>query len=337
MGKTDDCTKNMMEKNTFFADALNCAFYHGETVILPSDLKPYAERKASVKKNADGEIVTEKMFRDVIKKVSGNNVTGLLACIAGVENQTHLSRIMPARIMRYDGTEYVHQGENMARTVEEKLSGMPDDAYLLPVVTAVINFSSSKWTQPRSIHELIYPEYKGSELMKYVPDYFINVIDPYELDDSEIRKMQSGLREIMFTVKYSSDRKKLADIVKSNERFSSLDDETAGFIEYFGKIKLPKNEKGGHDMCKAIQEMKDEVTAAKSEANEAKEKLNDVKEKLNEAKEKLNDANQRLTNVNEKRVNSVRVMLADGLSDELIIKYSGVTLEEINAVRSGAL
>ncbi|MCQ2465081.1 MAG: hypothetical protein MJ095_05820, partial [Oscillospiraceae bacterium] len=102
MGKTDDFTGNMMEVNAYFADALNSALYRGRKVVHPSDLQPYSERKASTKKNKNGKTVTGKLFRDVIKEVKENGNTGLLACIAGMENQTELSRIMPARVMGYD-------------------------------------------------------------------------------------------------------------------------------------------------------------------------------------------------------------------------------------------
>jgi len=171
--------------------------------------------------------------------------------------------------MGYDGREYVHQAEDLCTTVDEKIAGMPQDAYLIPIVTVVINFSDRKWNQPRSIHELIYPKYKGNELMRFVPDYFINVLDPYDMDDEEIDRMESNLREVMYTVKYSSDRKKLAEIVMASSRFSSLDPETANFIEHYGNIKLNRNAKGGYDMCRAIQEMKDERDRAVGERDKA--------------------------------------------------------------------
>ncbi|MCQ2465642.1 MAG: hypothetical protein MJ095_08675, partial [Oscillospiraceae bacterium] len=196
------------------------------------------------------------------------------------ENQTELSRIMPARVMGYDGREYVHQAEDLCTTVDEKIAGMPQDAYLIPIVTVVINFSDRKWNQPRSIHELIYPKYKGNELMRFVPDYFINVLDPYDMDDEEIDRMESNLREVMYTVKYSSDRKKLAEIVMASSRFSSLDPETANFIEHYGNIKLNRNAKGGYDMCRAIQEMKDERDKAVVERDKAVEEASKVVEKV---------------------------------------------------------
>jgi len=294
MGKTDDFTGNMMEVNTYFADALNSAVYNGAKVVSPSDLQPYSERKANTGKIRNGNAVTERMFRDVIKEVRENDNTGLLACIAGVENQTELSRIMPARVMRYDGREYVHQGEDLCSTVEEKIAGMPSDSYLIPIVTVVINFSDRKWDQPRSIHELIYPKYRGKELMKYVPDYFINVLDPYDMEDEEIERMESNLREVMYTVKYSSDKEKLAEIVRSSRRFSDLDAETANFIEHFGNIKLNRNERGGYDMCRAIQEMKAEIAEEKTRADEAETRAGEEKTRADEAETRADRAESEL-------------------------------------------
>lgn len=75
--------------------------------------------------------------------------------------------------------------------------GKMDDAYVLPVLIVVINFSGRKWDQPLNLHELYEPSSRDQWLMDLLPDYRINLIDPHTMSDEDIEKADSGFREIL--------------------------------------------------------------------------------------------------------------------------------------------
>ena len=260
-----------MENEAYFADAVNCALYNGVHKVKVSDIRPYSENGKMISRRKKGRPKSDNRYRDVIKIIDDNISSGLLTCITAVENQSNVCRIMPVRNMQYDSRTYLKQADKLAGSPDEKILGMPSDSYLIPVVTIVINFSDKKWDQPLTLHELFESRYKNGSLLDYIPDYRINLLDPYDMDDSEINKMQSCLREVLYTIKYSSDKEKLSEIVTRDPRFESMDEDAKIFIEVFTDMKLPSNEKGGYNMCKAVREMIEERDSACKAINELRE------------------------------------------------------------------
>ena len=96
----------------------------------------------------------------------------------------------------------------------------------------------------------------NDEILKYAADYRINLIAPYALSDHEIDGFQTNLREIMRYIKYSKDKKKLQQVINSENRFKSVEREAMEIMNAAtnSKMKFTKGEEMV-DVCVAIQGM----------------------------------------------------------------------------------
>lgn len=216
-------------------------------------------------------------YRDVFKMLAAMEDDNAAYLLLGVEDQTHVHYAMPARNMLYDAAQYVQPAEKAARIHRENkdikddefLSGFARDDKLLPVITLVIYWSPDEWDGPRSIHEML--SVKDVDILKYVPDYRINLITPREIGDNDFDKFQTSLAEVFQFIKYSKDKMELGVVMDQNKDFEHLDRRTVEVIsEVTGlDIYIPEESKEVN-MCKAWEDMKKE--AAEKAAKEATEK-----------------------------------------------------------------
>ena len=203
-------------------------------------------------------------YRDV-KKVFRD---GSYRClILGVEEQDSVHYAMPVREFVYDAMAYEHQIREISRThrkekdykehgKEEFLSGFYRNDRILPVITLVLYFGTAPWDGPRSLKEMM--RWTGEEAEKYIQDYQLNLIIPAEMEDEEIEKLQSSLREVFYFLKYAGDWKKLEKILTDDERFQSLETEAATVIRELTNTEIEiKEEQEEQNMCKAIEQMKE--------------------------------------------------------------------------------
>lgn len=90
-------------------------------------------------------------------------------------------------------------------------------------------------------------------------DYRINLIAPHQLSDEEIDEFHTNFREVMKYIKYSKDKKKLAEVIRDDERFKSVERQAVDVINFTTGSKVKYSErKGAMDVCLAIQEMREE-------------------------------------------------------------------------------
>ena len=169
----------------------------------------------------------------------------------------------------YDGIDRIHPEqlaeENIAENLilereghgkEELLSGFYREDWILPVITLVLYFGTAPWDGPRSLKEMM--RWTGEEAEKYIQDYRLNLIIPAEMEDEEIEKLQSSLREVFYFLKYAGDWKKLEKILTDDERFQRLETEAATVIRELTNTEIEiKKEQEEQNMCKAIEQMKE--------------------------------------------------------------------------------
>ena len=68
-------------------------------------------------------------------------------------------------------------------------------------------------------------------VLKYVQDYKIHVIAPADMTEDELRKFQSSMREVLNFIKYSKDKRKLAQIMQADaERFKHMEREAVQLL-----------------------------------------------------------------------------------------------------------
>ena len=274
IGAIDAITKAYIRKNEVFADAFNYFMYDGAQVIQPEQLKEldpteiailFNENNTKEPQNAKKEIIQK--YRDHLKLATIKEDGESAYILLGVENQTDVNYAMPVRNMLYDALQYTRQvtmiadkhraqkgkSEYGASNRAEFISGFHKNDKLLPVITLVLFFNADEWVGPRSLMDMM--EITNPIIRRLVVDYPIYVIAPQSLKDSDFEKFRSSLREVMGCIKYSKDKRKLADFISNNPRMN-MELTAARVIEAINHVPI-KIEEGvdRFDMCQAIEEM----------------------------------------------------------------------------------
>ena len=278
MGSKDTITKDYINDPYIFADAFNYFLYNGEPVILPEKLHPLDTTVTGVPYGADDAAVPVQKFRDSMKYFSGMEDGAAIYLLLGVELQSEVHYAMPVKDMVYDALQYAYQVEEAAKSHRrerkrkkgmqsenvkkpnsgEYLSGFYKEDRLLPVITLVVYFSLDKWDGPVCLHEML--AVTDEKLLRFIPDYKINLITPEGLNGEKLNQFQTSLREVLLFIKYSKDKEKLYELVKNDERFHRIDRKAGRVISTVTgtRINMDESEKT-IDMCKAIQDLQDEA------------------------------------------------------------------------------
>lgn len=285
VGSVDTATKAMMRKNEFFADAVNLAVFGGRPVVHPEDLRELDTAEiaipAGTAKYNDKKDFLQK-FRDVLKEAVIKTDDRVTYVLIGVENQKSIHYAMPVKNLLYDAAQYSRQVEaaaqehrkkkdwNANRRNQEFLSGFRKDDKLIPVVTIVVYYGKEKWDAPLSLRDM-YDD-MPPEVLALTPDYKYVLIEPETMNTEELEKAYSDLQQVLKFINVSSDKKAMADLVSTDERFRSLDRDAAITIrETTGAKFVIPQEEGGVNVCKAIRDMQDD--ARKEGMEQGQEKL----------------------------------------------------------------
>ncbi len=133
------------------------------------------------------------------------------------------------------------------------------------------------------------------ELSEFMPNYFINVIEPYQMTDDDINKFKSDFKIVCDFIRKSKDIKGIESIRKNNDK---IEDETIDLINYITNSNLVYDKERGIDtMCKGLDEFE---KRAKNE-------------KLNE---------------------NIKTMHSNGATDEMIAKLLSLDINYVKEVLS---
>jgi hypothetical protein len=268
MADKDSITKEYMQDNETFADAFNFYMYNGEQVIDPGRLRPLDTTAIALPFGDDTGAEPVQKYRDILKLLTAMTDDDAAYVIYGIEVQSKKHFAMPVRNMLYDAVQYSGQVEETARnhrknkdrpdSSDEFLSGFYKNDRLIPVITLVIYFGSDEWDAPRSIYEMF--SVKDTRALKYAQNYSINLIEPASIQDEDFSKLHTELSQVLRYIKYSSDKKKLKEIVNKDDVYKNISRRTANMINIVTGSKLViDNGKEKVDMCKAIQEMREDA------------------------------------------------------------------------------
>ena len=274
LGKKDIAEKLYTENNRVFADIVNYMVYDGAEIVHPADLMELGSEELMLK----GEDKQQR-YRDVMKKAVIRQDKDAIYMLVSLENQSEVHYAMPVRNMLNDAMRYMRQVEQIRRerfqqgrkkdgpqehitmggqTHAEFLSGMTEQDKLLPIITIVILFQDQTWNGPKSIHEMLNTT--DPAVLKYVQDYKIHVIAPADMTEDELRKFQSSMREVLNFIKYSKDKRKLAQIMQADaERFKHMEREAVQLLNLVTGAEMEMDEdEEVVNVCKAIQDMRKE-------------------------------------------------------------------------------
>ena len=297
-GQADTVTKAYMRGNAVFADAFNYLLYDGRAVIDPHDLKeidpteialPFGARDG--KENRKQKEETVQKYRDLLKNAVIMEDGKTAYVLLGIENQTDIHYAMPVKNAIYDALQYDrqvseiaarHRAERKHQNLEKKvsdgeyLSGFYKEDRLIPVITLVIHFGAEEWDGPMTLHEMM--EIGNPELLKYIQDYRIHLIDPSRLTEEELEKFSTSLREVLGYIKYSTNGKQILDFAENNPRMM-MDADAARVIRTITNtpVEIPEEEERV-DMCKGIEELMEDSRQEGRKEGEASGALRKAKE-----------------------------------------------------------
>ena len=297
-GQADTVTKAYMRGNAVFADAFNYLLYDGRAVIDPHNLKeidpteitlPFGARDGKENRKQKEEAVQK--YRDLLKNAVVMEDGKTAYVLLGIENQTDIHYAMPVKNAIYDALQYgkqvsdiaaKHRADRKEKKSEKKvsdgeyLSGFYKEDRLVPVITLVIHFGAEEWDGPMSLHEMM--EIGNPELLKYIQDYRIHLIDPSRLTEEELEKFSTSLREVLGYIKYSEDGKKILAFVRNNPGMM-MDADAARVIRTVTNtpVEIPEEEVRV-DMCKGIEELMEDSRKEGRKEGEASGALRKAKE-----------------------------------------------------------
>lgn len=235
---------------------------------MPQQLAELDTSEIIVPYGGEGAGVPEQKYRDILKLLMAMTDGKAAYCILGIESQMNKHYAMPVRNGIYDFMQLGYQVDETAKSHkrnesaedykpdgDEFLSGFWKTDRLIPVITLVVYFSPDKWDAPTSVKQMY--AFQDEVLMKYAPDYRINLIAPGQITDEEMDEFHTSLREVMLYIKYSKDRKRLNKLVGEDERFRSVDRQAAEVLNMVtnSDLKYPEGEEAV-DVCLAIKEMR---------------------------------------------------------------------------------
>lgn len=302
MGEKDIAEKTLESYNDVFADLINVTIFNGRQVIIPESL---ADAISSSQYKFDQKL--HEQIRDVAKYWNGENNIRLV--FLGIENQTKIDKDMPLRVMEYDGAAYRNQlnQDSFVETEDCKKYRKRNDRY--PVITIVLNFSMTKWETPKSLMDT----FKGldklpSELMEYIHDYKINVIDIAYLTMEQVKMFKSDFK---YVAEYLVCKRLKQDYKPDSETLKHKDE----------VLKLLKALTGDNRYVEILTETSGEETIS----------MCDVLDKM-EAK---GIAKGKAEGIAEERIKSAKNFIKAGLTTFEKIKNSGLYSEdELSAIAS---
>ena len=169
-----DITQKMLERyNDVFADIVNVLLFNGKKIV---DEDALIDTPVDSALKLDGEIHSQ--YRDVAKYWKNSQIN---IALFGLENQTVPDKLMPMRVIGYDGAEYKKQVLEENRYKKK-----------YPVITLVLYMGYEKnWKYSNSLLDLLEVD---ENLKPYVSDYKINIFEIAFLDREKIDLFKSDFR-----------------------------------------------------------------------------------------------------------------------------------------------
>ena len=194
-----DITQKMLERhNDVFSDIVNVLLFGGKKVV---------EEESLFDTVTDSVLKIDKRVRiqdrDVAKYWKDSQIN---IALFGIENQTNPDKLMPFRVISYDGTEYGKQSRT--ENIDKKK---------YPVISLVLYLGfEQKWLYPKNLLGIIDVDEK---LKPYVNDYKINLFEIAYLDREIIDSFTSDfwiLADYLYQMRvnrnYVADKKSIGHI-----------------------------------------------------------------------------------------------------------------------------
>ena len=199
----DAVAKQYFGQREVFADLCNAFLFRQPGRLEPEKLIPLPTEYNVVMNTASGRCYSRRRVRDLAFQAFTDGDRGYAVLCA--ELQSTLDRIMPVRAMEYDCLCYIEQLRNHLSGVAGKV---------LPISTIVVNIGREPWRGPRSLHEMF--TVRDDFVRRHVPDYKIDVYDPYRVNRKILDMLYTDLRNTSYLFRYSNNGDMLSRIYRDD-------------------------------------------------------------------------------------------------------------------------
>ena len=221
-----DITQKMLERyNDVFADIVNVLLFNGKRIV---DEDALIDTPVDSALKIDGEIHSQD--RDVAKYWKNSQIN---IALFGLENQTVPDKLMPMRVIGYDGAEYKKQVLEENRYKKK-----------YPVITLVLYMGYDRnWKYSNSLLDLLEVD---ENLKPYVSDYRINVFEIAFLDREKIELFKSDFRmlaDYLYQMRTTNSYKGDESNIKHVDEILMLMSAMSGFKNVENIIKVAHERK----------------------------------------------------------------------------------------------
>ena len=221
-----DITQKMLERyNDVFADIVNVLLFNGKRIV---DEDALIDTPVDSTLKIDGEIHSQ--YRDVAKYWKNSQIN---IALLGLENQTVPDKLMPMRVIGYDGAEYKKQVLEENRYKKK-----------YPVITLVLYMGYDRnWKYSNSLLDLLEVD---DNLKPYVSDYKINIFEIAFLDREKIELFKSDFRmlaDYLYQMRTTNSYKGDESNIKHVDEILMLMSAMSGFKNVENIIKVAHERK----------------------------------------------------------------------------------------------
>ena len=229
-----DITQKMLEQfNDVFSDIVNILLFDGNDVVEENSLID-TPTKSMMK--IDGKVHSQD--RDVAKYWQNSRIN---ITLFGFENQTVPDKLMPLRVISYDGIEYGRQTKKRYRYKTK-----------YPVITLVLYLGYKKrWNCPINILDIVEVD---ERLRPFVNDYKINLFEIAYLDEEKISLFKSDFRilvDYLHQIRTNNSYNPKDYIIKHIDELLTLMSVMTGDKRFEDSIN-EANEKEARYMCEVL-------------------------------------------------------------------------------------
>ncbi len=224
------------------------------------------------------------------------------------EIQSSNDNTMPIRILDYIGSFYENEYKKL--NIGEKI---------IPMIPIVFYVGSEKWTAVSKFHDLV--NIPNNSLKKFIPEFEYIIINIDKINTETLLEAESMLTNIV--------------AMNKSKNYQELKNISKNLFDLIIKFKDEKDIKKYKEFLLLYIEL---VLNKKFDKKEAKQIINDIEggsmffvtlDHIFQQEKEEGEKKGKL----EGKLEAAKEMLKDNLDIEIIIKYSGLTIEEIEKIK----
>ena len=320
MGAPDAAAKEFFSQKQIFADIFNIGVF-GEQIIDPNKLEQVNPNLAVSLFKAGGNRVLKEIERTlddarIAEIMMRDDQASYL--VLGTQYEMTVHPALPLRNLLETALLYTRQAQEIIAANRKKdaavrkarqeypgsdlespdrlfldsgqfLSGFTLEDKLHPVITAVLYLGNTPWKGARSLRELL--DTTDEYILRYMScDSKVNLILPEDIPDRPEHRASQFWRLMRILTAGHMGKQNLLDLTRHSE-FSMLPSEMVRLVNTLLRtnIKLNPNEGGIIDMCKAMQEITEEITGYQNKITGYQAEISSYQNKIDGYQAEISD------------------------------------------------